>query len=64
MVTAHRKSKYEQKKNKARSVADLGVALCSCFVHNLIFYANSKFQMGHGTLTKQVIIAFHMSFPP
>jgi len=48
------KSKYEQKKNIARSVTDLGIALCSCFVHNLIFYANLKFPMCHGTLTKQV----------
>ena len=58
----HRKSKYEQKKNIARSVIDVGIALCSCFVHILIIYANLKFPMGHGTLTKQFFIAHHMIF--
>ena len=60
ILNLHRKSKYEQMKNIARSVTDLGIALCSCFVHNLVFYANLKFPMGHGTLTKQVFTAFHL----
>ena len=50
----HRKSRYQQNKNIARSVDDSGIALCSFFVDILIFYANLKFSVGHGTLTKQV----------
>ena len=53
ILNLHRKSKYQQNKNIARSVNDLGIALCSCFVDILIFYANLKFSVGHGTSTKQ-----------
>ena len=38
--------------NIAPSVIELGIALCSCFVDILIFYANLKFSMCYGTLTK------------
>ena len=54
ILNLHRKSKNQQSKNIARSVNDLGIALCSCFVDILIFYANLKFSMSHGTLTKEV----------
>ena len=40
ITNLHRKSKYQQNKNIARSVHDLGIALCSYFVDILIFYAN------------------------
>ena len=40
ITNLHRKSKYQQNKNIARSVHDLGIALCSYFVDILIFNAN------------------------
>jgi len=52
ILNLHRNSKNQQTKNIARSANDLGIALCSCFVDILIFYANLKFSVGHGTLTK------------
>ena len=52
ILNLHWKSKNQQIKNIARSVNELGIALCSCFVGILIFYANLKFSVGHGTLTK------------
>ena len=54
ILNLHRKSKNQQSKNIAGSENDLGIALCSCFVDILIFYANLKFSMAYGTLTKQV----------
>ena len=62
ILNLHRKSSDQQKKSIAPSVTDLAIALCSSFVHNFIFYANLKFPMGHGILTKQVFIAFHLIF--
>ena len=47
----HRKSKFPWNKNIARSVTELGIALCSYFVEILIFYANLEFCVGHGTIT-------------
>ena len=47
----HRKSKFQWNKNIARSVTELGIALCSYFVEILIFYANLEFCVGHGTIT-------------
>ena len=47
----HRKSKFQWNKNIARSVTELGIALCSYFVEILIFYANLEFCVGHGIIT-------------
>ena len=58
ILNLQRKSSDQQKKSIAPSVGALGIALCSSFVDILIFYANLKFPMGHGALTKQVFIAF------
>ena len=63
ILILHKKTKYQQNKNIAPSVNDLGIALCSCFVDILIFYANLKFSVGHGTLTKQVFYCILHVFP-
>ena len=62
ILNLHWKSKNQQIKNIARSVNELGIALCSCFVGILIFYANLKFSMDHGTLTKQVFYSISLVF--
>ena len=62
ILNFYRKSKNQQIKNIARSVNELGIALCSCFVGILIFYANLKFSMDHGTLTKQVFYSISLVF--
>ena len=64
ILNLHRKSSDQQKKSIAPSVGDLGIALCSSFVDILIFYANLKFPMRHGSLTEDVFIRFHLIFQP
>ena len=54
ILNMHKKSKYHSNKNIAPSAYVIGIALCSCFVGILIFYANLKFSMSHGTLTKEI----------
>ena len=54
ILNLHKKSQYHWNKNIAPSVYVLGIALCSCFVDILIFYANLKFSMSYGRLTKVV----------
>ena len=61
ILNLHRKSNYQQNKNIARSVAELGIALCFSFLDILILNANLKFPVGHGTLTKQVSNVFCIS---